>query len=142
MKRAKFILSKKAEHTVLNDFLSPSLKQSSDLGFAQRKLLEEFKLYISYEAKTAELRYKVLENILSEMNSGSQETKTPQIHDLEKNIDCFDLSAWSNKTCPACGHLVWVRIHRSFWQKLTHPYKGLYQCLKCHHKFWLDNQLA
>lgn len=138
MKRARFTIHKQVKHALLSDFLNINPQQVVDSRVSKpSNLLEEFKLYMAYEAKAAELRQRVLETMILELTSASQNKKSEQELQVDKKVDRFDLSAWNNKPCPQCGHLVWVRIHRIFWHKLFHPYKKRCQCLKCYHKFWV-----
>jgi len=41
-------------------------------------------------------------------------------HEKDQATDppTYNTSAWEKNACPHCSSLVWVRIHRSWWQKL------------------------
>lgn len=40
--------------------------------------------------------------------------------------------------CPHCASNRWVRLHRSWWQKLWHKHQNLCICLQCQREFWKD----
>ena len=136
MKRARFSIDEHIEGRQFGDFLKTDTPQLDDKVLPSN-LLKAFKLYIIHEAQTAELRQQVLDSMLLELQALQQESSFKEEKKTKVKSAKFNLSAWGNNPCPKCGHLVWVRLHRSFWQKLLHSYKKRCQCLKCHHEFWL-----
>ena len=42
--------------------------------------------------------------------------------------------------CPHCRSLVWVKVHRSWWQRLLHPQQNLCFCRDCRQQFWQSAQ--
>jgi hypothetical protein len=59
-------------------------------------------------------------------------------HEKDQATDppTYNTSAWEKNACPHCGSLVWVRIHRSWWQKLLKPNQELHFCRECRQQFW------
>ena len=41
-----------------------------------------------------------------------------------------------SEQCPHCDSGKWVRLHRSWWQKITHKHQNLCICLHCNKEFW------
>jgi uncharacterized protein with PIN domain len=41
--------------------------------------------------------------------------------------------------CPYCNSLIWVKLHRSWWQKILYPRKNLCFCRNCRQEFWRDS---
>lgn len=41
-------------------------------------------------------------------------------------------------SCPYCNSLVWVRVRRTWWQKLLHPHQNHCYCRLCRQLFWKD----
>jgi len=45
---------------------------------------------------------------------------------------------WYEQQCPHCGSSEWVKIRRSFWQKMLHSNESRCYCLSCRKKFWKE----
>lgn len=106
------------------------------MRFLQNELLRGFYLYLSYEGKIAEFRQRVFEKMRLDLEvADKQVTSKKEVNEKEEHLN---LSAWSKHACPNCGSLAWIRVHRSFWQKLLYLHKKHCQCLSCYHKFWID----
>ena len=41
--------------------------------------------------------------------------------------------------CPYCNSLIWVKLHRKWWQKILNPRKNLCFCRNCRQEFWRDS---
>ena len=46
------------------------------------------------------------------------------------------ITSIDNAKCPHCRSLVWVKVHRSWWQRLSHPQQNLCFCRDCRQYFW------
>ena len=38
--------------------------------------------------------------------------------------------------CPYCNSLIWVKLHRKWWHKITHYRENLCFCRDCRKEFW------
>jgi uncharacterized protein with PIN domain len=47
----------------------------------------------------------------------------------------FTSNEFSNH-CPYCNSLIWVNLHRKWWQKILHPRQHLCLCRTCRKEFW------
>ncbi len=72
---------------------------------------------------------------VSPLEKGENSTMNTAKHQKRLGFD----NASTDAKCPHCGSLLWIKIHRSWFQRLTHPQQRLCYCRECNQEFWKQN---